>query len=82
MLSAWRFLFLSLLGADALSAWPFLFLSLLFVFTPLSPCFSGSFVLKHRRFLCSSQEGLFPIDPGRLGMLSKSPLHPAAPSRK
>ena len=34
------------------------FLSLLFVFTPLSPCFSGSFVLEHRRFLCCSLEGL------------------------
>lgn len=34
------------------------FLSLSFVFTPLSPCFTGSFVLEHRRFLCSSREGL------------------------
>lgn len=36
---------------------PLRLLFLLFIFTPLSLCLSGSFVLKHRHFLCSSREG-------------------------
>lgn len=36
---------------------PLHFLSLSFIFTPLSLCLSGYFVLKHRHFLCSSWEG-------------------------